>query len=214
MDIEKQELLESARELGLEVKDATPKHILQRMIHKAGQSTEDTGLVVKDVSSVSIGEVIQKPREIEKEVNIAFDEKAFKAQQEAEEALRAKIRAEIRMDEIRREEMHAMQIERKKLKDLKKYEINYKMEDLKLLIERTNAKYGNRAQIVWDNPLTGFHVITPNYTCDILLAQDFHIITRELDDAIRPRNFAKGRQKDDGGIQLVSNGLSDIQVAL
>lgn len=213
MDIEKQELLESARELGLEVKDATPKHILQRMIHKA-QNTEDTGLVVKDVASVSIGEVIQKPRDIEKEVNIAFDEKAFKAQQDAEEALRAKIRAQLREEEIRKEELHAMQIERKKLKDLKKYEINYKLEDLKRSIESINQKYGNRAQIVWDDPLLGFHLVTAGYPTWHSLAQDMHIILRNVEDAIRPRNFAKLRQKDDGGMQLVSNGLSDIQVTL
>ena len=213
MDIEKQELLESARELGLEVKDGTPKHILQRMIHKA-QTTPDTGLVVKDVANVVIGEVVEKPRDIEKEVNIAFDDTAFKAKQAEEEALRAKIRAQLREEEIRREELHALEIERKKIRQLKKYEINYSLEDLKRSIEAINQKYGNRAQIVWDNPLTGFHVICQNYPTYHPLAQEMHIILRSVEEAIRPRNFAKTKQKDDGGVQLVTNSLSDIQVTL
>jgi hypothetical protein len=213
MDIEKQELIESARNFGLEVKEGTPKHILQRMVHKA--QNEITVTPKPDYKNIVVGDVLEKPRDIEAEVNVAFDEVAFKAQKDAEEAIRAKIRAQLREEEIRREEMHALEIERKKIKDIKKYDIKYNIEDLKRGVEAVNAKYNNRAQIVWDNPLLGFHVVTPNFPAWIPLAQDsLQKILFQVEETIRPRNFAKTKQRDDGGVQLVSNSLSDITVSL
>lgn len=210
MPVEKLELFERAKELGLEPKEGTPKHILQRMINKAEDSvppiiTEDPDGALEAVNIV-VGETIAHPANIREEIEVAYAPKPeFDAAMDAD--IRKRVAAQMREEEIRKE-LHAQAaLERKKNRELKKYELTYDIHDL---VKQAEEILGRRGKFTIQMDRGTYHIVVGQYACSGNLAQERRFILRDCQHAISLKP-AKTRINDLGQVQFTSD-LDELRV--
>jgi hypothetical protein len=202
MPAEKSELFAQAQELGLNPKEGTPAHILQRMINKANNATPEsipeTEASDDDAKTVSIivGDTLKKEINLAEETNVAFAPKTvFDAA--IEDDIRKRVAAQMREDEIRKELQAEAAIARKKQKELKKYDIPYDLMEMK---KQAEAILGSRGKIIL-RPDQGTAIIqVGGYAETINLTSEKRIILRQCQHALTLRSV-KTKINDLGQLQ-------------
>jgi len=202
MPADKTELFAQATQLGLNPKEGTPAHILQRMINKANNAAEQDIPEIEPsdddakTASIIVGDVLKKEVNLAEETNIAFAPKPeFDAAIEAD--IRKRIAAQMREDEIRKELQAEAALERKKNRELKKYDIPYDLMEMK---KQAEAILGTRGKIIL-RPDQGTAIIqVGGYAETINLTSEKRIILRQCQHALTLRSV-KTKINDLGQLQ-------------